>query len=431
MGIRTLMLAAGLAAAPTSLVAQHRHHDPSLEPPPPNRAVDFLFAQGSGTAVNPSAWDMPMLMDSAGRWRFMWMGQAYAVATRQSGPRGRAGLYSPNWAMLAAVRPLDARSALLVRGMLSLEPLTVRGKRYPLLFQTGETADGRPIVDGQHPHDLFMEIGVQYARALGSRGMLNLYYAPVGDAALGPIAFPHRASAVELPQATLGHHWADSTHIATQVLTAALSWRGVRIEASAFHGREPDENRWNVDLGGVDSWSLRGTFAPSRRWLGQVSVGRLEHPEATHDDDVVRVTASVHHVSDRPSGRQWSTSAIWARNHKTVHRLDTHAVTIETAFPLGPRDTITGRLEWSQRDELFEYDHQLAERIAEESGRRAFPVAALTVGYTRDLRLGPSLLAGIGSNLTLHAIDRALEPFYGRRPWGASLFVKLRLDRGR
>jgi hypothetical protein len=165
--------------------------------------------------------------------------------------------------MLAAARSVG-RGSVMLRVMVSLEPLTVRDQRYPLLFQTGETAFGKPIVDGQHPHDLLMELGVHYARPFGQRGMLNFYHAPVGDAALGPVAFPHRASAMELPQSTLGHHWQDSTHIATNVITAGLSYGRFRMEASGFRGREPDENRWNLDTGAMDSWSGRLTHQPGR-----------------------------------------------------------------------------------------------------------------------------------------------------------------------
>jgi hypothetical protein len=176
----------------------------------------------------------------------------------------------------------------------SLDPLTVTGKQYPLLFQSGETANGKPIVDGQHPHDLLMELSLHYAHPIGEKAMLNLYYAPVGDTALGPIAFPHRASAMELPQATLGHHWQDATHIANNVVIAGMTRGKFRWEASGFRGKEPNENRWNIDMGPIDSWSSRLTWQPARNWVAQVSAGRIRRPETTHEDDVVRSTASVH-----------------------------------------------------------------------------------------------------------------------------------------
>jgi hypothetical protein len=243
------------------LFGQHEHHQHQHEAE--NPATGYLLRFSSGTSLNPASWPMPMAMTRAGSWDLMWMGQAYLVSTQQSGPRGGDKIYSSNWGMLAAARSVG-RGSVMLRAMVSLEPLTVRDQRYPLLFQTGETAFGKPIVDGQHPHDLLMELGVHYARPFGQRGMLNFYHAPVGDAALGPVAFPHRASAMELPQSTLGHHWQDSTHIATNVITAGLSYGRFRMEASGFRGREPDENRWNLDTGAMDSWSGRLTHQPGR-----------------------------------------------------------------------------------------------------------------------------------------------------------------------
>ena len=124
------------------------------------------------------------------------------------------------------------------------------GRRYPLLFQQGETAYGMPIVDGQHPHDFVMELAALYDWKLGEQTLLSFYGAPVGDPAIGPTAFPHRASAAENPVAALGHHQEDSTHIAYDVVTVGLTDGIVRVEGSGFHGREPNEHRWEISAGG-------------------------------------------------------------------------------------------------------------------------------------------------------------------------------------
>jgi hypothetical protein len=384
------------------------------------------MGQSSGTAFQPAAWPMPMLMNQIGGWNLLWMGQAYVVGTAQSGPRGGDKIYSANWGMLGAVHRLG-RGSILLRSMVSLDPLTVTHRRYPLLFQTGEGAFGKPIVDGQHPHDLVMELSAQYAHPLGQRGMFNLYYAPVGDAALGPVAFPHRASAMELPQATLAHHWQDATHIANNVLTTGISWHKIRLEASGFRGKEPDENRWDFDMGEMDSWSGRLSVFPTRNWMAQVSTGRIERPEQFHADDIVRTTASVHHVLPKLNGNYLATSLIWARNYKTIEKRATHAVVAETVLPVGRKNFVTGRFEWSQRDELFEYDHDLAHEIEEQTGKHAFNVAAFTAGYTRDVELLRNVQTGIGANVTAYAIDSALQPHYGSRPWGVNFFIRIRL----
>jgi hypothetical protein len=391
-----------------------------------NSAGMFLMGQSSGTAYQPAAWPMPMIMNRIGGWNLMWMGQAYLIGTQQSGPRGGDKFFSVNWGMLGAVHKLG-RGSLMLRAMASLDPATLTGRRYPLLFQTGESAFGQPIIDGQHPHDLVMELSAQYAHPVGRKGMFNIYYAPVGDAALGPVAFPHRASAMELPQGTLGHHWQDSTHIANNLITAGFSWDKFRIEASGFRGEEPDENRWDIDMGPMDSWSTRVSVFPSRNWMAQASVGRLEQPEAFHTDDIVRATASIHHVLPRSGGTYWATSLILARNYKTVGKYATYAVAAETVVPLARRNFITGRFEWSQRDELFEYDHELAHEIEDATGKRAFDVAAYTIGYTRDIDLFPNVQTGAGANFTVYQIASALRPFYGNRPVGINFFLRVRI----
>lgn len=310
-----------------------------------------------------------------------------------------------------------AGGSIMLRSMLSLEPATITNRRYPLLFQTGETAYGVALVDAQHPHDFVMELSAQYAHSLGEMGTWNIYYAPVGDPALGPVAFPHRASAMELPQAALGHHWQDSTHIANNVLTAGVSYSKFRLEASGFHGREPDEARWNIDSGAMDSWSTRASVFPTRNWAAQVSVGRVQNPEASHPGSIVRTTASLEYVRPAAANNSWATSFVWGQNHKLDESRRTNSVLAETVVPFGRRNFITGRFEWSQRDELFEYNHGLSERITQSTGQHAFPVSAFTAGYTRDVALFRNVQTGAGANATAYAIASALEPYYGGHPW--------------
>lgn len=412
---------------PASAGQDHHHHvHGAADAASENRSTAFLLSLASGTSVNPASWPMPMVMQRAGEWNLMWMGQAFVAGTQQSGPRGGNKIYSANWGMLAAARDVG-RGSLMLRGMISLDPLTVTGKQYPLLFQSGETANGKPIVDGQHPHDLLMELSIHYARPLSTKAMINFYYAPVGDAALGPIAFPHRASAMEIPQATLGHHWQDATHIANNVATAGLAYGRFRLEASGFRGKEPNENRWNIDMGSIDSWAGRLTWQPGRNWVTQVSAGRIRRPETIHADDVVRSTASVHYTRPVRGTLGWSTSLIWARNYKTIGRYSTNAVLAETVVPISRKGMLTARAEWSQRDELFEYDHDLAHRIFDETGKRAHNVGAYTVGYTRELGSAGPVHTGVGFNVTAYSVSSALRPYYGSTPFGANVFARFRL----
>lgn len=389
-------------------------------------AEAFFMNESSGTAVQPTAWPMPMVMTSPGSWNLMWMGQAFLVDTQQTGPLGADKFFSVNWGMLGATHRLGD-GAVMLRSMVSLEPATITERRYPLLFQTGETAFGSPIVNAQHPHDFVMELSVQYSHNVGESATADLYYAVVGDVALGPVAYPHRASAMEIPQATLGHHWQDSTHIANNVVTGVLAFRSVRLEASGFHGAEPDENRWNFDFGPMDSYSGRVTFTPTPRWAAQISAGRLTHPEALESGDVVRTTASVEYIVPRPHENWWATSLIWGRNWKTGPKYGSNAVLAETVVPFRDKNFITGRYEWSQRDELFSANPELAEQLGQETGQRWFDVNAYTIGYTRDLGTVAGVQTGLGANISLYGIPNAIKPFYGDHPLGVNVYLRIRL----
>jgi hypothetical protein len=394
-----------------------------------NRSGMLLMNESSGTGFQPAAWPMPMVMTRAGGWNLLWMGQAFLVDTQQSGPRGGDKFYSSNWGMLGAVHRAGSGS-LMFRAMLSLEPATITNRRYPLLFQTGETAYGVPLVDAQHPHDFVMELSVQYAHPAGEKGTWNIYYAPVGDPALGPVAYPHRASAMELPQASIGHHWQDSTHIANNVLTAGITYARVRVEASGFHGREPDEGRWNIDWGTMDSWSSRLSVFPTKNWTVQVSAGRLQDPESSHDGSTVRTTASAEYVRPSADKNWWATSFVWGQNYKLDERRRTNAVLAETVVPISRRNFVTGRYEWSQRDELFEYNHELSEQVTRASGQFAFNVHAYTAGYTREIGTFRDVSTGLGANFSVYGIERTLRPFYGDHPFGVNIFIRLRLKPG-
>ena len=151
---------------------------------------------------------------------------------------------------------------------------------YPLLFQTGETANGvDPLIDRQHPHDLLMEAALTYSHDFSPGSSAFVYAGLPGEPALGPNAFMHRLSAMENPEAPLSHHWLDSTHITWGVVTAGYVVGGVKLEASAFNGREPDENRYDIEVRALDSYAVRASYNPSERWSLQASFGRLASPE--------------------------------------------------------------------------------------------------------------------------------------------------------
>jgi hypothetical protein len=409
--MKSVFLTLALAALPA--LAQHEGHDMSqMQMQQADPAYELLMRQGSGTSLAPAAVPMSMgAMTQAGGWMLMAHGNAFVSAVMQSGPRGDDAIFSTNWAMGMASRKL-AGGQLLLRTMLSLEPRTMPRRGYPMLFQTGETYGGRPLVDAQHPHNAFMELAAEYAHVLPGGAVGYVYAAPVGDPALGPVAFPHRVSALELPQATLAHHLEDSTHIATAVLTLGAKQGAFGLEVSGFHGAEPGENRWKIAHGGLDSWSVRGTWEASKNWSAQLSTGHLTDPEALEEGDTQRTTASVTHLLPLPAG-SLASSVIWGHNAKDHG--DTNGLTAESTWRFGNVNYLVGRLEVVEKDEL-----QLDDAT--------HTVTSLTLGYTRDVFRTAGLLGGVGGNVTLYAIPRALQPAYGAHPRGGYVFVRLRAE---
>jgi hypothetical protein len=373
--------------------------------------------QASGTSVNPAGSPMAMVHIDAGRWTLMLHGVVFVTDIQQTGPRGADKFLSMNWFMTQASHLL-AGGTFSLRSMLSLDPATITDRRYPELFQTGETAFGKPIVDGQHPHDLFMELAAEYTHPLGDKSRFWLYAAPVGDPALGPVAYPHRVSAAELPQATLGHHLEDSTHISDEVVTVGVA-RGIfGIEASGFHGREPDENRWNIDHGSIDSWSGRFTIAPNSHWSAQVSAGRLTKPEALEAGDQLRTSASVTYV--RPFNRgDWATGLIWGRVHKTVGGDNLNGFDLESVGRFRSVNYLTGRIELVDKDELFAPGNPLA--------GQTFRIGAYTAGYTRDFNFIPRIASGLGANITQYTMATQVHEYYGSHPVAVLVFLRFRL----
>ena len=410
-----LFLTCLLAAA---VVAQeHHHHDG-------NAAELFLHEQASGTSQEAQGESPPMTMFHAGTWNVMLHGLAFFNDTRADGFRGKKATFSTNWMMVMAERSVGD-GALMLRTMLSAEPFTIKDRRYPELFQTGETAFGKSIIDGQHPHDLFMELAVEYAHPAGP-GMAYLYLAPVGDPALGPTAFPHRESAIEIPQATLSHHLQDSTHISSDVITAGYGLGIFRLEASSFHGAEPDENRTDIDQGRLDSASARLTITPRPNLVAQVSFGYLTKPEYLEPGDAKRTTASVEYKLPFRGG-SWTSTAVWGRAYKEAHDQSLESYLAETTLHFKRRHSIALRFEDVQKDELFPHFHPSRNIVTYPRFQvPAFRVKALTLGYTLDVLTRGTARVGIGANVTAYRYPEILNLFYGPNVHSSMLYVRTR-----
>lgn len=439
----------------------------------------------SGTSVEPAGTPVPMLMGERGGWRLMFHANAFVADTQQQArsERGRDAFFSTNWFMPMAQRAVGP-GVLTLRAMFSLEPGTVGSRAYPELFQQGETAYGKPIVDGQHPHDFVMELAAMYDVPLGERGLLSFYAAPVGDPAIGPTAYPHRLSASEDPIAALGHHQEDSTHIAFNVLTAGVTYGWVRAEVSGFHGGEPAENRWNPEPASnghaVDSVSGRLTVAPGKDWAGQYSWARIARPEALYPrEDQQRQTASVmfHHawaepMEDMPgmagmkmSGgdemagmpgmsmpgaksegvekpklpamkmseeprMDFSATLVWGRTREIgatgPGSSKANSYLAEGLLRFARRNYAWTRMENAARTNELELAPGSALPVGFDE-RPVGHVAAFTFGYDRDFAIGPHLVAAPGAQVTVYRAPGALQGIYGATPVGEVVFVRLRV----
>lgn len=391
----------------------------------PSTFIDALLAhESSGTSVEPNSTEVPMLMTMKSNWMLMLHGQAFFNAIEQNGPRGADKVFSTNWVMFMAQRQAGP-GQLTLRTMVSLEPATVTGRYYPELFQQGETAFGRPLNDGQHPHDFFMEIAALYDMKLGEHALLSFYAAPVGDPAMGPVAYPHRASASQDPAAPLGHHLQDSTHIASDVVTVGMAYKSVRIEASGFHGREPDEFRWNIDSGKIDSWSTRLTVQPRQNWSAQYSFAHLTSPEALHPtEDIARMTASVAYNRTFHNG-DWVTTLLWGRNHSLLDGANSNGYLAESTLRFMANNRV-----WGRAENLDRTNELLLGRQFEPPGFQETVLArvqAYTVGYDREIKLIPHLSTAFGGQVTFYGKPAFLNPIYGQHPAGALLFVRIGL----
>jgi YHS domain-containing protein len=386
-------------------------------------AAPTLFAvnEGSGTALLPETSEMYGLHRRAGSWEWMFHGNAFLQYLHEEANvhRGSSQTGSINWLMVMGRREVGTGRVGL-RGMFSLEPATIGGCGYPDLLATGELCETDSIHDRQHPHDLLMEIAAEYDRPLRGNLRWQLYGGVAGEPALGPVAFPHRLSAMPNPIAPIGHHWLDATHVTYGVVTAGVFTSRWKIEGSLFNGREPDENRWDLDLSALDSYSGRISFAPADGLVLQVSAGRLTDAEAGEGSlpraNVDRVTASLTYHRRPGSANMWASTLAWGRNEE--RGLASHGFLAESSFTVAERDVWFGRLEVGTKPAHDLHAHEFTGVVT---------VGKLQGGYTRYLANVSGLQLGIGGLGSLGFVPEPLKPHYGRRANpGVGLFVTVR-----
>jgi hypothetical protein len=384
-----------------------------------------MGAMGSGTTWQPASGPMNMIHKQSGDWLLMFHYNAVVGVNSQGGPRGVTKFESANWFMPMAYHKLG-KGTLQLRSMFSFEPFTFPPGGSPLLFQTGETYKGQPLIDRQHPHDLFMELSAQYTHPLGERGTWFTYFGYPGEPALGPVAFMHRMSASENPSATLAHHLQDSTHISFGVLTTGFTYRWIKLEGSVFNGREPDENRYNFDAHRWNSRSARVSIMPNHNWAIQASYGFLKSPEASEPDtDIRRATASVQYNKPLKRGN-WASAFVWGRNHTSspgeTHNLNGY--TFESTVNFLDKNYLYTRLELVDKNELLRAVDRARLGIADD--HPSFRIGAYTFGGARELFTNDNVSMAVGSDLTFYSKPVVLDQLYGNNPVSWKLFLRFR-----
>jgi hypothetical protein len=394
---------------------------------------------GSGTAWLPTS---SPVHDHAfhfqvGEWNLMTHGDVYFRYTRQnannedkwspgtlatvgnslypSKERGDDKIDFPNWAMVAADRTIFAEDRLIFRAMMSLDPWTEGREGYPLLFQSGEG-----LVDRQHAHDLFMELAATYKHHFNKNNHAYLYFGLPGEPALGPVAFMHRPSAWNDPDAPLAHHAQDATHITYGVGTLGWIYKTFKAEGSIFKGEEPDNARWNIEAPEFDSYSLRLTGNLFNAFTVQASGGYLQDTEPDAAGvDLFRGTASLDHNLRFGEDGNWASTAIYGFNTYVhgPHRGMANSVTLESNREFR-RMALWGR--WESLERLG------GELDIPGSENRFLWVHALSAGAGMTVMKAMGMELILGGQGTACMMDKDLEPFYGEWPLSWEVFLNLR-----
>jgi hypothetical protein len=375
-----------------------------------------MTREASGTAWQPDASEHSGLMVQSGDWMLMGHDMLNLVYDHQSGRRGDDKAFVSGMLMGMAQRPVGD-GTLQLRAMLSPEPLMGKAG-YPLLLASGETANGTDrLIDRQHPHDLFMELSASLSQNIGPKSSLFLYAGLPGEPAFGPPAFMHREAIMDSPEAPITHHWLDSTHISFGVLTAGVVLDRVKVEVSRFNGREPDQHRYNIETGPLDSTAVRLSWNPTDTLSLQGSWGHFDDPEQLEPGiDQKRLSASALYAKEIAPGWKLATTLAWGR--KTVEHHKDDAFAAEAALK---RDlwTIFARGELTENRELLD---------VHEHGP-AFTVGKISLGAIRDLRVADHLTLGAGGLVALNFVPDGLSPLYGgHNPLGAMGFLRLKVE---
>jgi hypothetical protein len=402
----------------------HEGHDMD-DMPPMSHAFSLnlsMTRNGSGTAWLPDASPMYGYMIHSKKWMYMVHGSVFLRYNNQDfsnkGVRGDEKFDAPNWFMFMGQRKVGEKGLFHFSSMLSLDPVTEGGSGYPLLFQTGESYKGAPLVDRQHPHDLFSELAVSYSHAFNKNTDAFIYAGYPGEPALGPVTFMHRPSSLDNPNSPISHHWVDATHITFGVVTLGVRAGKFKLEGSSFTGREPNEDRYGFDKPRFDSWSGRLSFNPTANWALQVSHGYVKSPEELHpDENVHKTTASAIYSLDMGNERRFNATALWGMNKQKEHDGES-AFLAEGALRLKKTSLYT----------RYEFTEKSAEELVlvpTFDEHKIFNVHALTLGANYDVLEFSRTKLAVGGQWSAYGAPRTLDGIYGKNPMSFQVYLRL------
>ena len=405
--------------------AGHATHDMNDMHSTPSHAFSrnlSMNRNASGTSWNPDSSPMYMWMKQTPKTDWMFHGNIFLRYTNtdifSSGSRGHDRLDAPNWFMTMMNRKVGKKGLFNLTAMISVDRLTEGGDGYPLLLQSGETWNGKRLVDKQHPHDLFSALSIGYTQMINKDMDVFGYIGYPGEPALGAPAFMHRVSSMNNPDAPLGHHWQDATHITFGVATLGVRYKNFKVEGSSFTGREPDEDRYDFDKARFNSYSYRLSYNPTANWALQFSQGFIKEPEALEPGvDITRTTASVLYAKSINTSKHYSAALIWGLNDKGEDHKE-HSLLLEDNYQFG-KNAIFSRYEFLQKS-TEELD------LEDELGHQTFNVHVFSLGYNRRLFQKDFFELTGGTKATINFPAKELKPLYGDMPVGFQVYLQVR-----
>jgi len=191
-----------------------------------------------------------------------------------------------------------------------------------------------------------------------------------------------------------------------------------KLEASRYNGREPDQHRYDIETGALDSTAARLSWNPTQRWALQASWADEIGPEQLEPGvDQHKVSMSAIYTVPFGDHGWWSTTAAWGR--RSSEGLDLDAWVLESAVKPDAAWTVFARAERVDNDEL----------TPAVLGRHGpvFTVGKVSLGAIHDWALSPHVSFGLGGLYAFDFVPGALDVAYGDDPRGAMAFVRLKL----